>query len=255
MTQLIDRFNPKEILHIVGISNKLKILNTDEKKFLLAVRMGTPYTDGAYELDSEEKGKFPPVFMKFMNQFPMNYYCEKEDCPVCERLKDLKFDFQENQETQEYFLMMNWVATQTPEEESFQEEAPEENLVDETSEEQPPAKEAPVEEAPVKEGEPKGESRMFSYPFGEKSPGQSQENPSPLEVLVNTNPDLMDEDHLRKYTDQLQQELKLQLHSWEILLEQEEDPLRKMAAKELLDTQKRILGILRSKSKKGIIPA
>ncbi|WP_028973081.1 hypothetical protein [Spirochaeta cellobiosiphila] len=239
MTFLIDRFKPKEILHVVGISNKLKILNTDEKKYLLAVRMGTPYSEGQYELESGEKEKFLPIFMKFINQFPMNYYCDKDDCPICERLKDIKFDFQGNQESIEYELLMQWLSAKVPEEKQIETEAQSEKVEEIKDPEQ------------IKVTEEQKEEPFLTFAFNQEE-AESEDNGSDINDLLKTNLDLLDETALRRYTLQLRKQLQLVLQAREILFEQEKDPLRKLAIKEMQDSQQKVLDILLSKIRKGI---
>lgn len=110
MSTLIDLFSPREILHMVGVSNQLKILETSEKKFLLAVRMGAKREDNSWTIPEDDKMKFYPIFSRFMNCLPENHECDKKNCPVCERFRALKHDFNGNGESEEYNLLMKWVS-------------------------------------------------------------------------------------------------------------------------------------------------
>jgi|GEM_PF-6107680 len=111
MKKLIDFFAPRELLHIVSIANRLKILSTEEKKYLLAVRMGSKRDENKeWDLEEGEKEKFYPLFSRFMNLFPKDYECVRDECPVCSRLLSLKQDFTGKGKSEEYSMLMSWVS-------------------------------------------------------------------------------------------------------------------------------------------------
>jgi hypothetical protein len=112
MKQLIDLFTPREVLHMVGIANRMKVLTTEEKKYLLAVRMGAKKDADteSWDISCSEKEKFYPVFSRFIPLVPFDYECVRESCPICSRFLKLKKDFEGSRTSEEYDLLMRWVS-------------------------------------------------------------------------------------------------------------------------------------------------
>ncbi len=112
MKQLIDFFTPREVLHMVGIANRMKFLTTEEKKYLLAVRMGAKKDADteSWNISSSEKEKFYPIFSRFIPLMPFEYECVRESCPICSRFLKLKEDFEGSRTSEEYDLLMRWVS-------------------------------------------------------------------------------------------------------------------------------------------------
>lgn len=281
MNHLIDCFKPKELLHIVGISNKLRILNTEEKKYLIAVRMGTSYENNSYSLDLEKKNNFHKTFFKFMNQFPMNYHCETEDCPICNRLKDLKFDFEHNHKTKEYSLLMTWFnqgishyqeqgitqEDKIPQEiaeasAKFQDSVnPAQSIAEEglstTTEDsykrQEDGLENPITVQPMDIPQ-KNAHPSTSQHFKQKQESNNSHNfPKCFQDTSKVNLDLLDESNLRIYGLELQNQVHKLIEAWQILLQEEKDPIKKLAISTLFKEYRDIISSKKDNNKE--IPA
>ncbi|WP_052078954.1 hypothetical protein [Spirochaeta lutea] len=116
MQYLIDLFSPQELLHLVGVANKLRILSTEDKRYVIALRMSTPYTqDLGYEIEPAKKLRFNRVLNQFFSQMPLGGRCDKDICGICDRLENLRQDFAGPQESLEFSLFMDWVSHSTQE--------------------------------------------------------------------------------------------------------------------------------------------
>lgn len=113
MQFLIDRFSPAELLHIVSIANKYQLLNTEQKRFLIALRMSNAHDGQAFQVDAEKKQKFCRIFSQFLQELQVEQCCEKPECPICERFQNLCQDFHGKQSSQEFSLFMEWFQSST----------------------------------------------------------------------------------------------------------------------------------------------
>ena len=84
MPFLIDCFSPGEMLHMVSIANRHLILNTDQKRFLIGLRMAEIQPDGSYAVNADKVGKFNRIFGQFLNELKPGQRCDKETCPTCD---------------------------------------------------------------------------------------------------------------------------------------------------------------------------
>ncbi|AHC14145.1 hypothetical protein [Salinispira pacifica] len=90
MQHLIDNFPPGELLHIVSVANKHRLLTTEDKRYLIALRMSAPYADGNYRIEDSKKEEFPRVFEDFLTGLETGAGCGEEGCSICNRFQVLK---------------------------------------------------------------------------------------------------------------------------------------------------------------------
>lgn len=151
MPFLIDCFSPAEMLHMVSIANRHQLLTTDQKRFLIGLRMAEVSIDGTYKISSEKIGKFNRIFGQFLNELKTGQCCDKDECPTCDRLQDLLTDFHGPQESPEFQRFIDWFQKST--------------LVYSPSESEAPAKPAPVLRGPASAGgSPRPASMLSSRP-------------------------------------------------------------------------------------------
>lgn len=108
MNNLIDHFTPSELLHIVSISNQHGFLKTENKRFLIALRMTSPWADGEWQVDEEKKSRFIPILGQFLQELEPWQRCSKDECEHCDRFQALHKDFHGSQESPEFRLFMDW---------------------------------------------------------------------------------------------------------------------------------------------------
>jgi hypothetical protein len=113
MSFLIDCFSPAEMLHMVSIANRHQLLTTDQKRFLIGLRMAEVNPDGTYKITPEKLGKFSRIFGQFLNELEVGQRCEKDDCPTCDRLQELLDDFHGPQESREFRCFIEWFQKST----------------------------------------------------------------------------------------------------------------------------------------------
>lgn len=90
MQHLIDNFPPGELLHIVSVANKHRLLTTEDKRYLIALRMSAPYSDGNYRIEDSKKEEFPRVFENFLTGLEPSAGCGEDGCSICNRFQVLK---------------------------------------------------------------------------------------------------------------------------------------------------------------------
>lgn len=108
MAYLIDLFTPADLLHFVSIANKYKILNTDDKRYLIALRMSAPWVEGIFQTDEAKKNRFYRVFSQFLQELGPGQGCDNHACPTCDRVQALREDFHGSQQSEEFSLFLNW---------------------------------------------------------------------------------------------------------------------------------------------------
>ena len=113
MPFLIDCFSPSEMLHMVSIANRHQILNTDQKRFLIGLRMAEIQPDGSYKVSPDKVGKFNRIFGQFLNELKPGQRCDKETCPTCDRSQDLVEDFHGPQSSDEFRRFIDWFQKST----------------------------------------------------------------------------------------------------------------------------------------------
>jgi len=109
MKELIDYFSPSELLHLVSIANIHNLLKTDQKRFLVALRMGCTYDDGSWQIDQDKKKRFYPILGQFLNELQAHQRCNKDECLICDRFQNLNFDFHGPQLSPEFASFIAWV--------------------------------------------------------------------------------------------------------------------------------------------------
>lgn len=90
MQHLIDNFPPGELLHIVSVANKHRLMTTEDKRYLIALRMSAPYSDGTYCIEDSKKEEFPRVFEDFLTGLSADAHCGEDGCSICNRFHVLK---------------------------------------------------------------------------------------------------------------------------------------------------------------------
>jgi hypothetical protein len=113
MPFLIDCFSPAEMLHMVSVANRHQLLTTDQKRFLIGLRMAEVNPDGTYKITPEKVGKFNRIFGQFLNELKSGQRCDKEGCPTCDRLQELLDDFHGPQESPEFRSFIEWFQKST----------------------------------------------------------------------------------------------------------------------------------------------
>jgi hypothetical protein len=98
---------------MVSIANRHQVLTTDQKRFLIGLRMAEVHTDGTYRISSEKVGKFNRIFGQFLNELKPGQRCDKTECPTCDRLQDLLVDFHGTQESTEFQRFIDWFQKST----------------------------------------------------------------------------------------------------------------------------------------------
>lgn len=115
MQFLIDAFSPAELLHIVSIANKYQLLDTEQKRFLIALRMSNAHDGQSYQIEAGKKNKFYRIFGQFLQEIQEGQDCGKDDCAVCRRLAELRDDFHGAQQSVEFRLFIEWFQDSTRE--------------------------------------------------------------------------------------------------------------------------------------------
>ena len=113
MPFLIDCFSPSEMLHMVSLANRHQVLNTDQKRFLIGLRMAEIGLDGSYKVHPDKIGKFNRIFGQFLNELAPGERCDKAECLTCDRLQTLLEDFHGKQESIEFQRFMEWFQKST----------------------------------------------------------------------------------------------------------------------------------------------
>lgn len=108
MAYLIDLFTPADLLHFVSIANKYKILNTEDKRYLIALRMSAPWVEGVFQTDEAKKNRFYRVFSQFLKELGPGQGCDNHACPTCDRVQALREDFHGKQDSEEFALFLHW---------------------------------------------------------------------------------------------------------------------------------------------------
>ena len=201
MPFLIDCFSPSEMLHMVSLANRHQLLTTDQKRFLIGLRMAEIGLDGSYKVHPDKIGKFNRIFGQFLNELKPGERCDKSECLTCDRLQGLLEDFHGTQQTAEFQRFMDWFQKSTLLYNPADGDQPE-GAAPAVAEAVPAA--APVSDPPLAESpvaiptiNPPLAAPLFIIDHGHPLILQ-------LSVLLERDTAMFDDDGLRSYTNRLQ---------------------------------------------------